>query len=82
MAPHGIRCNVIQAGVTDTQALQAIPGSGFLKGVRAAAEPVRTADDPARRREHDLPALARRGGLGEREIIRVDGGEHVSGLTS
>ena len=32
-APYGIRCNVIQAGVTDTAALQAIPGSAQLKAV-------------------------------------------------
>ena len=31
LAPYGIRCNVIQAGVTETPALAAIPGSGHLK---------------------------------------------------
>jgi NAD(P)-dependent dehydrogenase (short-subunit alcohol dehydrogenase family) len=30
-APHGVRCNVLQPGVTETPALEAIPGSGHLK---------------------------------------------------
>jgi NAD(P)-dependent dehydrogenase (short-subunit alcohol dehydrogenase family) len=38
-APYGIRSNVIQAGVTDTQALQAIPGSKHIKAQAALRNP-------------------------------------------
>lgn len=38
-APYGIRSNVIQAGVTDTAALQAIPGNRHLKAAAALRNP-------------------------------------------
>lgn len=38
-APYGIRSNVIQAGVTDTAALQAIPGSDRIKAQAALRNP-------------------------------------------
>ncbi|MGH7822978.1 MAG: SDR family oxidoreductase, partial [Candidatus Binatia bacterium] len=31
LAPYGVRCNVVQAGVTETAALAAIPGAAHLK---------------------------------------------------
>ena len=39
LAPYGVRCNVIQAGVTETPALAAIPGSGHLKAQARARNP-------------------------------------------
>ncbi len=38
-APYGIRSNVIQAGVTDTPALRAIPGSDRIKAQAALRNP-------------------------------------------
>lgn len=82
MAPHGIRCNVIQAGVTDTPALQAIPGSAFLKASARRRNPFGRLTTP-----RDVANVIYLLSLAEAawvngEIIRVDGGEHVSGSTS
>jgi len=39
LAPYGIRSNMIQAGVTDTAALQAIPGNQLIKANAALRNP-------------------------------------------
>jgi len=49
-APYGIRTNVIQAGVTDTAALQAIPGNRHIKanaGLRNPFDRLTTPEDVA-----------------------------------
>jgi len=38
-APYGIRSNVIQAGVTETQALRAIPGHTHIKAIASLRNP-------------------------------------------
>lgn len=38
-APHGIRANCVQAGVTDTQSLRLIPGSEKMKEIAAYRNP-------------------------------------------
>jgi len=79
LAPHGIRCNVVQAGVTETPALAAIPGSAHLKAQARRRNPfgrLTTPADVAR----VLYLLARdEAAWINGEVIRVDGGEHVSG---
>jgi NAD(P)-dependent dehydrogenase (short-subunit alcohol dehydrogenase family) len=79
MAPHGIRANVVQAGVTDTPALRLIPGSAHLKAQARRRNPfgrLTTPEDVARVIHLlCLPEAAWING----EVIRVDGGEHVSG---
>lgn len=79
MAPHGIRANVVQAGVTDTPALRLIPGSAHLKAQARRRNPfgrLTTPEDVARVIHLlCLPEAAWVNG----EVIRVDGGEHVSG---
>jgi NAD(P)-dependent dehydrogenase (short-subunit alcohol dehydrogenase family) len=81
MAPYGIRSNVIQAGVTDTPALRAIPGSAHLKAQARTRNPfgrLTTAEDVA-----DvvyllsLPESAWINGT----LVRVDGGERISGAS-
>lgn len=80
--PHGVRCNVLQPGVTETPALQAIPGSERLKAHSRLRNPMRRLTTPP-----DvanvlyllcLPEAAWVNGT----VIRIDGGEHVSGSTT
>jgi NAD(P)-dependent dehydrogenase (short-subunit alcohol dehydrogenase family) len=80
--PHGIRCNVLQPGVTDTPALQAIPGSDRLKAHSRLRNPLRRLTTPP-----DvagvlyllcLPEAAWINGT----VIRIDGGERIAGSTT
>lgn len=81
MAHFGIRSNVIQAGVTDTPALRMIPGSAQLKAHARTRNPfgrLTTPEDVANMIFLlSLPEAAWVTG----EVIRVDGGEAVSGLS-
>ena len=80
-APYGVRCNVIQAGVTETPALAAIPGSDHLKAQAKLRNPLGRLTTPRDVAQviHllSLPAAGWING----EVIRVDGGEHISGAT-
>ncbi len=79
MAHFGVRSNVVQAGVTDTPALRAIPGSAQLVAQARTRNPFRrltTPDDVADAIYLlSLPEAAWINGA----LIRVDGGERVSG---
>ncbi len=81
MAPYGIRSNIVQAGVTDTPALRLIPGSAHLKAAARKRNPfgrLTTPEDVARVIHLlCLPEAAWING----DVIRVDGGEHVSGAS-
>jgi NAD(P)-dependent dehydrogenase (short-subunit alcohol dehydrogenase family) len=82
LAPYGIRCNVIQAGVTETPALAAIPGSAQLKAQAVTRNPFGRLTTP-----RDVANVIYLLSLDEAawingEVIRVDGGEHVSGVTA
>jgi len=79
MAPHGIRANVIQAGITDTPALRLIPGNTHLKAQARLRNPFRRLTRP-----EDVANVVYLLSRDEAawingEVIRVDGGEHVSG---
>jgi NAD(P)-dependent dehydrogenase (short-subunit alcohol dehydrogenase family) len=81
-APHGVRCNVIQAGVTETPALAAIPGSAVLKAQARLRNPFGRLTTP-----RDVANAIYLLSLDDAawingEVIRVDGGEHISGATS
>jgi NAD(P)-dependent dehydrogenase (short-subunit alcohol dehydrogenase family) len=82
MAPWGVRCNVIQAGVTETPALAAIPGSAQIKARARARNPFGRLTTPRDVADVifllSLPEAAWING----EVIRVDGGERISGVTS
>ena len=82
MAPYGIRCNVIQAGITETPALAAIPGSNHLKAQALCRNPFGRLTTP--RDVAAVMALLTRDEAGwiNGEVIRVDGGEHISGVTA
>ncbi len=77
-APQGIRSNIIQAGVTDTKALQAIPGSGRMKSVAKLKNPFKrltTPEDVA-----DVVSLLARDEAQwiNGALIRADGGEQIA----
>jgi NAD(P)-dependent dehydrogenase (short-subunit alcohol dehydrogenase family) len=79
--PHGIRCNVIQPGVTDTPALRAIPGSEQLASQARLRNPGGRLTTP-----EDVAGVIYLLSQDEAswingEVIRVDGGEHISGAT-
>lgn len=46
-APYGIRCNVLQPGITDTSALRLIPGNDLLKGHAISRNPFGRLTTPA-----------------------------------
>ena len=79
--PHGLRCNVIQAGITDTPALRAIPGNEQLVAQARLRNPGGRLTEP-RDVANVIYLLSREeAGWINGEVIRVDGGEHVSGVT-
>jgi NAD(P)-dependent dehydrogenase (short-subunit alcohol dehydrogenase family) len=81
MAQFGIRSNIVQAGVTDTPALRMIPGSSHLKAQARTRNPFGRLTTPEDVADViyllSLPASAWING----EIIRVDGGERISGAS-
>ena len=80
-APHGIRCNVIQPGITETPALAAIPGSDQIKAQARMRNPFHRLTTPIDVANaiylFSLDDAAWMNGA----VIRVDGGEHISGVS-
>ncbi|MCX6127729.1 MAG: SDR family oxidoreductase [Proteobacteria bacterium] len=78
-APHGIRCNILQPGVTDTPALRLIPGSESMKTHAIARNPLgrmTTPEDVANvvyLMSRDEAAFI------NGSLIKIDGGESISG---
>ncbi len=77
-APYGIRSNIVQAGVTDTPALRAIPGSASMKATARSRNPfgrLTTPEDVA----NVIYLLSRdEAAWINGSLIRADGGEHVA----
>lgn len=78
-APYGVRANIIQPGITDTPALRLIPGSEGMKASAARRNPFKRLTTP-----EDVAGLIGILSLDEGKwvngsLIRVDGGEHISG---
>jgi NAD(P)-dependent dehydrogenase (short-subunit alcohol dehydrogenase family) len=80
LAPYGVRSYVVQAGITDTPAGNAIPNFDLMKAQARLRNPFHRLTTPEDVAEtiHSLcqPALAWANGT----ILRVDGGEAISGL--
>jgi NAD(P)-dependent dehydrogenase (short-subunit alcohol dehydrogenase family) len=80
LAPRNIKCNAIQAGITDTPALRQIPGHEQAIEIAVACHPfgrMTTPEDVAQ----SLVALAQPGcAWMTGQAIRVDGGEDVVAL--
>ncbi len=78
LAPRNIKCNAIQAGVTDTPALRLIPGHEEAIALTLRRNPYRrltTPEDVAKTIvAFSAPELAWMTG----NVIRVDGGEDVA----
>ncbi len=78
-APYGLRANIVQAGVTDTPALRLIPGNQHLQAAAKMRNPFNRITTPK-----DVANFVYLMCLDEAawltgNIIRVDGGEHISG---
>jgi NAD(P)-dependent dehydrogenase (short-subunit alcohol dehydrogenase family) len=81
LAPYGVRTNVLQPGVTDTPALRAIPGHRSLRAQARLRNPFRRLTTP-----EDVANLICLLATDEAAwlngaLIRVDGGERVSGAS-
>ena len=81
-APYGIRCNVIQAGITHTPAQDAIPGSVQMRAQALARNPLGRLTTPADVAGVIALLASDEAGWINGEVIRVDGGEHISGVSS
>ncbi len=78
-APYGIRSNIIQAGVTDTPALRLIPGNAHLKASARRRNPFSRLTTPEDVANFIFLLCQDEAGWVNGNIIRVDGGEHISG---
>lgn len=78
-APYGIRCNVIQPGIAETPALAAIPGSAHLKAQTRLRNPFGRLTTPADVANVVYLLSTDEAAWINGEVIRVDGGERISG---
>jgi NAD(P)-dependent dehydrogenase (short-subunit alcohol dehydrogenase family) len=78
-APYGIRSNVIQAGVTDTPALRLIPGNAHMKAVAKLRNPYKRLTTPEDVANFICLMCTDEAAWVNGDVIRVDGGEHISG---
>jgi NAD(P)-dependent dehydrogenase (short-subunit alcohol dehydrogenase family) len=80
-APYGIRCNVIQAGITHTPAQDAIPGAEHMRAQAMVRNPFGRLTTP-RDVANVIGLLASDDAAWiNGTLIRVDGGEHISGAS-
>lgn len=80
-APYGLRCNIIQAGITHTPAQDAIPGSEHMRAQALVRNPFGRLTTP-RDVANVIGLLASdEAAWINGELIRVDGGEHISGAS-
>lgn len=78
--PHGIRSNIIQAGVTPTPALALIPGSAKMKAVAQMRNPLGRTTTPEDVADFIALMCTDEAAWVNGSILRVDGGEHIASL--
>ncbi len=78
-AAYGIRANIVQAGVTDTPALRLIPGNAHLKATAKRRNPFHRITTPEDVANFIYLLCLDEAAWVNGNIIRVDGGEHISG---
>jgi len=77
LAPRNIKINAIQAGITDTPALRAIPGHAEMIDMARRRNPFRRLTTP-KDAAHAIAELSRPGlSWMTGNVIRVDGGEFI-----
>jgi len=79
LAPRGVRTNIVQAGITDTPALRAIPGSDRMKAGARGRNPFKRLTTPEDVANAIFLLCLDEAAWINGELLRVDGGEHVSG---
>jgi len=77
-APHGIKANCIQAGVTDTASLRLIPGSDKIKEHTLTRNPNKRLTTPVDVANAAYLLCKDEAAWITGSIIPVDGGEHIS----
>jgi NAD(P)-dependent dehydrogenase (short-subunit alcohol dehydrogenase family) len=82
LAPHGIRVNIVQAGVTETAALKAIPGHRQMVAQARGRNPFGRLTQPEDVADVIYLLSTPEARWINGDIIRVDGGEHISGLSA
>ena len=78
-APYGIRCNILQPGIADTQAFRVIPGSGEMKAKALSRNPFGRITEPKDVANVVALMCTDEASWINGAIIRVDGGEHIVG---
>lgn len=78
--PHGIRSNIIQAGVTPTPALALIPGSAKMQAVAQMRNPLGRTTTPEDVADFIALMCTDEAAWVNGSILRVDGGEHIASL--
>ena len=76
-APYGIRANAIQAGITDTPALRAIPGSNKMKGNARIRNPFNRLTTPEDVADFVCLMCTDEAAWVNGSLLRIDGGEHI-----
>ena len=79
LAPRGITVNAVRAGVTDTPALQKIPGADTLKAIAAARNPGRRLTTPADVARAIVAFSHSSTSWVTGNVLGVDGGEDIVG---
>ncbi|MBL8952086.1 MAG: SDR family oxidoreductase [Myxococcaceae bacterium] len=79
LGPFGVRCNIVQPGVTDTPALRLIPGSERMKAAALAKNPLGRLTTPADVADVICLLSTDEARWVNGALIRVDGGERVAG---
>jgi NAD(P)-dependent dehydrogenase (short-subunit alcohol dehydrogenase family) len=79
MAPYGIRSNIVQAGVTNTPALRLIPGNAQISAKAQLRNPFGRLTQTVDVANVIYLLSTDEAAWINGDIIRVDGGEHISG---